>query len=98
MQVACEKCQATYQLDERRLPPAGLKMKCPKCAHTFVVRRADAGAPPPPPPSSAAPRPGAPPPPPPAHSMPAAEAGFGELDLPAPAAAQKAAPWTGSAA
>lgn len=93
MQVACEQCQSTYQLDERRLPPAGLKMKCPKCAHTFLVRRADAGGGAAPAPS----RPG-PPPPPPAIGAGPAEAGFGELDLPAPSPAQKAAPWTGSAA
>jgi predicted Zn finger-like uncharacterized protein len=91
MQVACEQCQATYQLDERRLPPAGLKMKCPKCAHTFLVRRADAGA------GAAPPGPGSPPPPAVIGAAPA-EGGFGELDLPAPSPGQKSAPWAGAAA
>lgn len=35
--VECEGCHAPYQVDERRIPPAGLKMRCPKCGTTFVV-------------------------------------------------------------
>ncbi len=37
MKVDCESCRAPYQIDERRIPPAGLKMRCPKCGHSFVV-------------------------------------------------------------
>ncbi len=45
--VECEGCRAPYQVDERRVPASGLKMRCPKCGTTFVVRKpdsADAGA------------------------------------------------------
>ncbi len=37
LKVECESCQAPYQIDERRVPPAGLKMRCPKCGHSFLV-------------------------------------------------------------
>jgi cellulose synthase operon protein C len=44
LKVACESCQAPYQIDERRVPPAGLKMRCPKCGHSFLVSGAGQGA------------------------------------------------------
>ena len=54
LKVECESCKAPYQIDERRVPADGLKMRCPKCGHSFVVKSpAAAGAAPPPP----APRP-----------------------------------------
>ena len=37
LKVECESCKAPYQIDERRVPPAGLKMRCPKCGHSFLV-------------------------------------------------------------
>ncbi len=37
LKVECESCKAPYQVDERRVPLAGLKMRCPKCGHTFLV-------------------------------------------------------------
>jgi predicted Zn finger-like uncharacterized protein len=37
--VECEGCKAPYQVDERRVPPTGLKMRCPKCGASFVVQR-----------------------------------------------------------
>jgi predicted Zn finger-like uncharacterized protein len=48
LKVECEACKAPYQVDERRVPPTGLKMRCPKCGHSFVVAQpnAIAGAPP----------------------------------------------------
>src|SRR5437588_12546799 len=36
--VECEGCKAPYQVDERRVPPTGLKMRCPKCGTSFVVQ------------------------------------------------------------
>ncbi|MEM7607767.1 MAG: zinc-ribbon domain-containing protein, partial [Myxococcota bacterium] len=36
--VECPSCAAPYDLDESRLPERGLKMRCPKCSATFVVR------------------------------------------------------------
>src|ERR1700691_2538652 len=43
LKVACESCQAPYQIDERRVPPAGLKMRCPKCGHSFLVALSGTG-------------------------------------------------------
>src|SRR5579883_3143599 len=40
LKVECESCKAPYQIDERRVPPAGLKMRCPKCGHSFLVSAA----------------------------------------------------------
>ncbi|MFO0684501.1 MAG: tetratricopeptide repeat protein [Sandaracinus sp.] len=37
MNVACISCAHKYELDERRLPATGLKMRCPKCGTTFLV-------------------------------------------------------------
>src|SRR5689334_1694103 len=42
--VECEGCQAPYQVDERRVPPTGLKMRCPKCGASFVVHLPGASA------------------------------------------------------
>src|SRR5262249_2983786 len=46
LKVECESCKAPYQVDERRVPPTGLKMRCPKCGHTFLVTDPSKGAPP----------------------------------------------------
>jgi predicted Zn finger-like uncharacterized protein len=35
--VECLGCQAPYQVDERRVPEKGLKMRCPKCGTSFKV-------------------------------------------------------------
>jgi predicted Zn finger-like uncharacterized protein len=35
--VECPGCKAPYQVDERRIPPSGLKMRCPKCGTSFKV-------------------------------------------------------------
>lgn len=35
--VECPGCRAPYQVDERRVPPSGLKMRCPKCGTSFHV-------------------------------------------------------------
>lgn len=37
VKVECESCKAPYQVDERRIPAGGLKMRCPKCGHSFTV-------------------------------------------------------------
>ncbi|HWO10684.1 MAG TPA: zinc-ribbon domain-containing protein, partial [Polyangiaceae bacterium] len=41
--VECVGCQAPYQVDERRVPDKGLKMRCPKCGTTFKVEPPAAG-------------------------------------------------------
>ncbi len=37
MKVSCDSCQAEYNIDESRIPPEGLQIKCPKCLATFTV-------------------------------------------------------------
>lgn len=38
MRVTCPSCQATYNLDERRIPPGGAKLKCTKCQNIFPIQ------------------------------------------------------------
>jgi predicted Zn finger-like uncharacterized protein len=45
MKISCERCSAQYDLDENRIPPSGMTMKCPACLHQFTVRRSGATAP-----------------------------------------------------
>jgi predicted Zn finger-like uncharacterized protein len=40
MDVRCEKCQTEYELDESRLKPGGVTVKCTQCGHMFKIRRA----------------------------------------------------------
>jgi predicted Zn finger-like uncharacterized protein len=96
MKITCERCSAQYDLDDKRIPPSGMSMKCPACLHTFAVRRAGQ------PPASPPPVPSAPPKkpreiplstfaadegptllPPPTPGMVAPDAAD-EIDLPAP--------------
>src|SRR5213078_701801 len=42
--VECEGCKAPYQVDERRVPPTGLRMRCPQCGTSFMVQRSDDAA------------------------------------------------------
>src|SRR6516162_9501775 len=44
MKITCESCSAQYDLDDNRIPPSGLTMKCPECLHTFVVKKGAAPA------------------------------------------------------
>src|SRR4051812_45810393 len=39
MDVRCEKCQTEYELDEARLKPGGVTVKCTNCGHQFKVRK-----------------------------------------------------------
>ncbi|HWN70114.1 MAG TPA: zinc-ribbon domain-containing protein, partial [Haliangium sp.] len=39
MDVRCEKCGTEYELDDSRLRPAGVSVKCTSCGHVFRVRR-----------------------------------------------------------
>src|SRR5512139_3779802 len=53
MDVRCEKCQTEYELDEARLKPGGVTVKCTNCGHMFKIRKrsiTNVGAPPPEPP------------------------------------------------
>ena len=39
MEVRCDKCQARYRVDDARVGPQGLTMRCGKCKNTFKVTR-----------------------------------------------------------
>jgi len=39
IKVSCPSCNASYDVDERRLPEDGLRMRCPKCSESFQVHR-----------------------------------------------------------
>lgn len=59
MNVACPSCSTRYSVDDARIPPSGVTIKCPKCQHVFVAKRDGANAPAPAPrPSSAVALPG----------------------------------------
>ena len=42
MDVRCEKCQTEYELDEARLKPGGVTVKCTNCGHMFKIRKRSA--------------------------------------------------------
>jgi predicted Zn finger-like uncharacterized protein len=91
IKVECPGCKAPYQVDERRVPDQGLKMRCPKCATSFVVTKpgaapAAAAKPAAPKPAAAAPARPAPQAAPPPAAPRAAESA--EWDLPMPTAAK----------
>ena len=39
MDVRCEKCLTTYELDDSKVGDAGLTVKCQECGNLFKVRR-----------------------------------------------------------
>src|SRR3990167_985189 len=39
MDVRCEKCNTEYELDEARLKPGGVTVKCTNCGHMFKIRK-----------------------------------------------------------
>ena len=43
MKIACPHCRAAFALDDKRVPAAGLSIKCPKCKQPFAVHRAKPG-------------------------------------------------------
>src|SRR5215471_19147990 len=45
MRFICESCQAQYMISDDKLGPKGAKVKCKKCGHVIVVRRAEVGPP-----------------------------------------------------
>jgi predicted Zn finger-like uncharacterized protein len=85
MRVTCPSCQAAYNIDEKRVPPGGAKLKCSKCQSLFPIR-----APPPSPIGAdpgAVPLPGfgiapSPPPRPPAIAVPPVSTTTGAIPLP----------------
>ena len=43
--VTCPGCSASYSLSEKRIPDAGMEMRCPQCSATFQVQRPGQTAP-----------------------------------------------------
>ena len=39
MKVACDKCGASYNILDERIPEEGMTMKCPKCLVSFKVKK-----------------------------------------------------------
>lgn len=39
MIAACPKCKARFKLDESKIPPAGVKLRCSKCRTIFAIKR-----------------------------------------------------------
>lgn len=37
--VQCPKCGAVYQIDDSKIPENGVRARCPKCEHRFLVTR-----------------------------------------------------------
>ncbi|TMA38529.1 MAG: hypothetical protein E6J82_17630 [Deltaproteobacteria bacterium] len=44
MEVRCDKCQARYRVDDARIGPQGLSMRCGKCQNVFRVMPPGAAA------------------------------------------------------
>lgn len=39
MIIQCEKCKTRFRLDDSKISEAGVRVRCSRCSHTFVVRR-----------------------------------------------------------
>src|SRR6185436_18998486 len=45
MRITCPSCQTAYNIDERRIPPGGAKLKCSTCQTLIPLRPPEAAAP-----------------------------------------------------
>ncbi|MFL5345655.1 MAG: tetratricopeptide repeat protein [Hyalangium sp.] len=45
MKVSCPTCQTNYNIDDKRIPPGGAKLKCARCQNTFPIRSLSEGMP-----------------------------------------------------
>ncbi len=50
MIVECEICQTKYNIEDSKITPLGVRVRCSKCKHVFSVRPPSPSPPPPPPP------------------------------------------------
>lgn len=39
MIVECTNCHAKYNIDENKIPPTGVKVRCPKCQNIILVKK-----------------------------------------------------------
>ncbi|HLM44325.1 MAG TPA: zinc-ribbon domain-containing protein, partial [Myxococcaceae bacterium] len=99
MKVSCPSCQTNYNIDDKRIPPGGAKLKCARCQNTFPIKPPSEGVATPvaiPLPGAAAPAPQA------AIPLPGAAAPARQAAIPLPGAAapapQAAIPLPGAAA
>ncbi|HYX93151.1 MAG TPA: zinc-ribbon domain-containing protein, partial [Myxococcaceae bacterium] len=44
MRVTCPFCQTKYNIDDKRVPPGGAKLKCAKCKSLFPIKAAEHSA------------------------------------------------------
>lgn len=44
MKVSCPSCQTNYNIDDKRIPAGGAKLKCAKCQNLFPIRAEGADA------------------------------------------------------
>lgn len=47
MIVECAQCHSKYNVDENKIPPGGVKARCPKCRNIVLIKK-EIPAPPPP--------------------------------------------------
>ncbi len=45
MRVTCPSCQTNYNIDDKRIPSGGAKLKCAKCQTLFAINAATPGGP-----------------------------------------------------
>ncbi|MBZ4412866.1 zinc-ribbon domain-containing protein [Myxococcus sp. XM-1-1-1] len=45
MKVSCPSCQTNYNIDDKRIPPGGAKLKCARCQTTFPIKAEAVSAP-----------------------------------------------------
>jgi predicted Zn finger-like uncharacterized protein len=43
MKVSCPSCQTNYNIDDKRIPPGGAKLKCARCQTTFPIKPGSEG-------------------------------------------------------
>jgi predicted Zn finger-like uncharacterized protein len=41
MKVSCPTCQTNYNIDDKRIPPGGAKLKCARCQNMFPIKPMD---------------------------------------------------------
>ncbi|HEX8539543.1 MAG TPA: zinc-ribbon domain-containing protein, partial [Cystobacter sp.] len=46
MKVSCPSCQTNYNIDDKRIPPGGAKLKCARCQNTFPIKADEPARPP----------------------------------------------------
>ncbi len=39
MVITCDKCQAKYNIDEKKIPDTGIKAKCAKCGNILIIEK-----------------------------------------------------------